>query len=92
MATVLVPAPFRGPTQGQERIVTRGTTVGACLDEAESRHPGFLALVLDAATGRIHGFVKLFLNGELLGRDATALATAVSDRDEIEVLAAIGGG
>jgi len=36
--------------------------------------------------------VKLFLNGEPLGRGPEALDTAVSKDDEIEVLAAIAGG
>ena len=92
MPTVLIPAPYRGPTQGKDRIPTRGATIGACLDEVEAGNPGFVALVLDPATGGVHRFVKLFLNRELLGRDASVLAQPVGAGDEIEILAAIGGG
>lgn len=92
MPTVLVPAPYRGPTSGLDRVVTDGKTIGACLAEVEARHPGFGPLVIDAETGTVHRFVKLFLNGELLGRDAATLARPVGDADEIEVLSAIAGG
>jgi hypothetical protein len=63
--------------------------VGECLDAVEARHPGFRAMVVDDA-GRVHRFVKLFRNGDLLRSDA--LAEKVAADDEIEVLAAIAGG
>ncbi len=92
MAIVLVPAPYRGPTGGRERVETRGATIGACLEEVEALHPGFGPLVIDGATGHVHRFVKLFLNGELLGRTPADLARPVGAGDEIEVLSAIAGG
>ena len=46
-------------------------------------------MVVDDA-GRVHRFVKLFRNGDLLRGDA--LAEKVAADDEIEVLAAIAGG
>lgn len=92
MPTLVVPAPFRGPTGGRERIETTGTTIGACLAEVEARFPGLHPLVVDAQTGGIQRFVKLFLNRELLGREPAVLAMAVAQGDEVEILAAIGGG
>ncbi len=92
MAIVLVPAPYRGPTRGLARIEATGATIGACFDEIEVGHPGLRDLVVDARSGGVHRFVKLVLNGKLLGRDAAVLATPVVASDEIEVLAAIGGG
>jgi molybdopterin converting factor small subunit len=92
MPSVLVPAPYRGPTGGRERIESSGATIGACFDEIESQFPGFRALVVDGPSGGIHRFVKLFLNGDVLGRGAEVLATPVQSSDEIEILAAIGGG
>lgn len=92
MPVVLVPAPYRGPTGGLDRIETRGATIGACLDEVEARHPGLRALVIDAATGQVHRFVKLFLNGELLGREPAVLERPIHSKDEIEILSAIAGG
>ena len=89
MAVVLIPPPYRGPTQGRDRVPVEGATVGACLEAVEARHPGFRAMVVDG-TGSVHRFVKLFRNGVLLRGDA--LAEKVGADDEIEVLAAIAGG
>ncbi len=92
MAIVVVPAPYRGPTRGLDRIESPGATIGACFDQLEEPYPGLRDLVVDGATGGVHRFVKLVLNGQLLGRDAAVLATPVGTSDEIEILAAIGGG
>jgi hypothetical protein len=92
MATVLIPAPYRGPTGGRDRIEATGGTIRACLEDLEARHAGFLPLVVDPATGGIHRFVKLVLNGKLLARDASVLTRPVGAQDELEILAAIGGG
>ena len=92
MPIVLIPTAYRGPTQGESRVEVSAPTILACFDEIEARHPGFRDLVVDARSGGVHRFVKLFLNGELLGRDAEVLKKPVSENDEIEVLAAIAGG
>lgn len=92
MPVVLVPTAYRGPTHGESRIEVSGSTLIACFEEIEARHPGFRELVVDPQSGGLHRFVKLFLNGEELGRGSEVLETPVSGRDEIEVLAAIAGG
>ena len=66
--------------------------VVACFDLVEEKFPGLRELVIDPATGEIHKFVKVTLNGELLERDTGTLAQSVSATDEIEVIAAIAGG
>ncbi|MBW2371377.1 MAG: MoaD/ThiS family protein [Deltaproteobacteria bacterium] len=87
MPKVNISPPLRGPTQGEAVIEVVGDSVGACLDAVEERHPGFKALVL-GADGAPHGFLKIFLNGEPI----TSLDDTVTESDEIEVLAAVGGG
>lgn len=89
MPTVLVPTAYRGPTRGEAEIPVDGETVRACLEAVEAKYPGFLAQVLDAS-GHAHRFVKLFVNGEQIERDA--VDTPVSPDDQVEVLAAIAGG
>jgi sulfur carrier protein ThiS len=89
MPIVHVPPPYRGPTQGRAEIEAAGATVLECLDAVEALHPGFRELVIDP-NGGVHRFVRLFVNGEQL--DADALSAAVKDSDQLEVLAAIGGG
>ena len=89
MPVVLVPTAYRGPTQGEAEILVEGTTVLACLEAVEVKFPGFLSQVLDAQ-GAVHGFVKLFVNGEQL--DSAALSMGLASDDRLEVLAAIAGG
>jgi molybdopterin converting factor small subunit len=92
MAVVLIPVIFRGPTHGEAKIDLSVDTIGACFDAVEEKFPGLRELVIDPETGGIHRFVKVTLNGALLGRDPTILDTAVGELDEIEVIAAIAGG
>jgi hypothetical protein len=89
MPLVRVPAPYRGPTRGEAEIPAAGATVRECLDDVETRYPGFRAQILDD-DGRTHRFVRLFLNGQQLG--PAALDARVGPEDALDVLAAIAGG
>jgi molybdopterin synthase sulfur carrier subunit len=89
MPQVVVPPPYRGPTLGQERIDVAGATVGECLEAVGKHFAGFHELIFDGA-GRVHKFVKLFINGDEIER--TALDQPVGAADEVEILAAIAGG
>lgn len=89
MPKVVIPPPYRGPTGGVDSLEVEGSSVGACLESVEHAHPGFLAQVCDAE-GRVHGFVRVFRNGEPL--EGEVLEAPVSEGDEIEILAAIAGG
>jgi sulfur carrier protein ThiS len=92
MANVIIPIVFHGPTRGESSAVVSGDTIAACFDLIEEKFPGLRELVIDPATGSVHKFVKVTLNGELLARDPATLAQAVTETDEIEVIAAIAGG
>ena len=89
MPQVVIPPPYRGPTLGQERIEVAGATVGECLEAVGKRFAGFHELIFDGA-GRVHKFVKLFVNGDEIER--SALDTPVDRGDRVEILAAIAGG
>ena len=89
MPVVLIPSAYRAPTQGKDQVEASGSTIRACLESVEAKHPGFLELVIDAR-GNQHPFVKLFVNAVQI--PANALDTAVRREDRIEVLAAIAGG
>jgi len=89
MPKVLIPPPYRGPTQGEAELVVESPTVRGCIEAVERKFPGFLPQVLDARGG-LHRFVKLFVNGEPIG--AQQLDQAVGTSDEIEIVAAIAGG
>jgi molybdopterin converting factor small subunit len=87
MAKVNVSPPLRGPTGGEAVVEVSGATVRACLEAVEARHPGFRALVL-GPDGAVHNFLKVFLNGE----QVESLDAPAAEGDEIEVMAAVGGG
>ncbi|MEZ7978622.1 MAG: MoaD/ThiS family protein [Myxococcota bacterium] len=92
MAKVIIPIIFQAPTRGESSADVDGETIRACFDLVEEKFAGLRELVIDPATGEIHKFVKVTLNGELLDRDPATLAQAVTASDEIEVIAAIAGG
>ncbi len=89
MPVIEVPRRYRVPTGGQATIAIDGDTVRICLENAEAKYPGFGELVLDA-DGELRRFVRLFVNGEALARDA--LDSPVGSADTISVLAAAAGG
>lgn len=91
MPIIQIPTIYRGHTRREASVQVSGATIAACLDEADAIFPGFRALVVDGA-GAVHKFNKLFVNGELLGREPAVLETPVAESDEIEVMAAIAGG
>ncbi|HEX2486381.1 MAG TPA: MoaD/ThiS family protein [Myxococcota bacterium] len=89
MPTVIIPPPYQGPTQGVGRVDVAGETLRDCLDALEKSYPGFRAQVVDA-DGRVHRFVKLFVNRALV--PAGDLGARLADDDELEIVAAIAGG
>lgn len=89
MPQVEVPSRYRVPTKGQGRIDVEGRTVRECIEAVEAQYPGFLELVFDA-TGDLNRFVRLFVNGDEVARDAPD--APVGDGDRVQILAAIAGG
>ena len=89
MPKVLIPPPYRGPTQGEAELVIESSSVRGCLEAVEQKFPGFLPQVFDA-NGGLHRFVKLFVNGEPIG--AKQLDQTIGAGDELEIVAAIAGG
>ena len=89
MPQVEVPSRYRVPTRGEGRIAVSGLTVRACIEEVEAAYPGFQELIIDSK-GELQRFVKLFLNGEQMSRDA--LDAPVAGEDTIAVVAAAAGG
>jgi molybdopterin synthase sulfur carrier subunit len=87
---VIVPAAYQGPTAGHGEIQVAGRSVGECIEAVARAHPGFREQIFDAQ-GRVHRFVKLFVNGAELPRE-TAVEAPVCERDRVEILAAIAGG
>ena len=89
MPIVKIPAPYRGPTGGADRLEVEGATVQECIQAVADRFPGFGEQVWDAQCN-VHRFVKLYVNGDEIDRQS--IDTAVTPSDEVEVLAAVAGG
>ena len=89
MPRIVVPPPYRGPTQGQAELDAEGTTVRECLEHLGERFPGFAQQIFDGE-GRVHRFVNLFVNGDEIDRGE--IDVAVGEGDRVEILAAIAGG
>jgi molybdopterin converting factor small subunit len=86
---VEVPSRYRVPTKGQRLIDVEGGTVRECIEAVEAQYPGFLELVFDER-GDLNRFVRLFVNGEEVARDAPD--APVEDGDRVQILAAVAGG
>ena len=89
MPKVEVPPRYRGPTGGLGLIEVDADSVRSCIDAVEAEHPGFRELILDGE-GNVRRFVRLFVNGEALDRDA--VDAPVADADHVQFLAAAAGG
>ncbi len=89
MAIVEVPSRYRVPTRGEARIEVEEDTIRKCIEALENRFPGFGELILDAS-GHQRRFVRLFLNGDVLERDA--LDRCVGSQDTITIVAGAAGG
>jgi len=87
---VRIPTPLRKFTGGAESVSASGTTVGAIVQDLESRHAGLKERICDEA-GKVRRFVNLYINGEDI-RFLSSLDTAVKDGDEISIVPAIAGG
>jgi molybdopterin converting factor small subunit len=86
---VEVPPRYRGTTGGLGLIEVDADSVRSCIEAVEIQHPGFRELILDSE-GNVRRFVRLFVNGEALDRDA--VDAPVADADHVQVLAAVAGG
>jgi molybdopterin synthase sulfur carrier subunit len=89
MPTVEVPPRYRGPTSGLALIEVEANTVRRCIEAVESEYPGFRELILDGA-GKLRRYVRIFVNGAAVERDA--VDTPVADGDQLQILASAAGG
>ena len=84
-----MPPPYQGPTQGEGEIPVDAESVRAALEAVEAKYPGFLTQIFDGA-GKLHRFVKLFVNEEPVAVEA--LDDPIQPGDTVAIVAAIGGG
>jgi molybdopterin synthase sulfur carrier subunit len=87
--TVRVPTPLRR-IAGAAMVQGDGGTVGALIDDLETKYPGFRDRLCDD-DGTLKRFINLYVNGEDI-RYASGLETSLKDGDEVSIIPAVSGG
>lgn len=88
--TVVIPAPLRKFTNGEQRVSVEGGTIAELIDALDRQYPGIRERVCDP-DGEIRRFVNVFVNGEN-ARQIDGAATAVKAGDEVGIIPAMAGG
>ena len=87
---VRIPTILRTHTGGAKTVEGSGETLGALVDDLDSRHPGLKGrLVTDE--GKLHRFVNVYVNDEDV-RFTGSLDTKLQDGDAVTILPAVAGG
>jgi MoaD family protein len=87
---VRIPTILRSYTGSAKTVEGKGDSLGALLDDLDSRHPGLRARLV-TEDGALHRFVNIYVNDEDV-RFTGALDTALADGDSVTVLPAVAGG
>ncbi|MDF0531005.1 MoaD/ThiS family protein [Tsukamurella sp. 8F] len=87
--TVSIPTILRPYTGGEKRVPADGATLGAVIDDLESRHAGLKERLI--ADGKLHRFVNVYVDDEDV-RFSGGLDTAVADGGSVTILPAVAGG
>ncbi|HJU98319.1 MAG TPA: ubiquitin-like small modifier protein 1 [Jiangellaceae bacterium] len=86
---VRIPTILRQYTGGAKVVAGEGETLGAVIDDLDSRHPGLRDRLVE--NGGVRRFVNVYLNDEDV-RFLDGLTTPVTDGDSVTVLPAVAGG
>jgi molybdopterin converting factor small subunit len=88
---VLIPGPLRSFTAGAGEVEVDADSVGGLIQALESRHPGLGERLLDPSSGRLRGYVRVFVNErDVRGRQEAA--TPLAAGDTVAIVPAIAGG
>lgn len=86
---VRIPAALRPLTGGADEVKAAGGTVGAVIDDLETRHPGLKDRLVDAKG--IRRFINIYV-GEEDVRFTGGLGTELKAGDQVSIIPAIAGG
>jgi MoaD family protein len=88
--TVMVPGSLKDWFGGSEQALCEGKTIGECIDDLDSKFPGFRRRVIDEK-GEISSSIMIFLDGQNI-RSLNGLASPVQDGDEVSIIPFAAGG
>lgn len=86
---VRIPAALRTLTGGSDEVKAAGGTVGAIIDDLDTRHPGMKDRLVDAKG--IRRFINIYV-GEEDVRFTGGLGTELKAGDQVSIIPAIAGG
>ena len=86
---VRIPTIMRTYTGGEKAVSGEGATLGALIEDLETRHSGLSERLLE--DGALRRFVNVYVNDEDV-RFLGGLEAPLSDGDEVVVLPAVAGG
>jgi molybdopterin synthase sulfur carrier subunit len=87
---VRIPTPLRKLTNNEELVEVNAATIGAAIQELQTRFPGIAERLVDDK-GEVRRFVNVYVNEEDI-RFLQNNATPLKDGDEISIIPAIAGG
>jgi sulfur-carrier protein len=87
--TVRIPTQLRSLTGNADEVSATGATVGAIIDDLETRHPGIKDRLVDEKG--VRRFVNIYLGDEDI-RFLDGLKTEVKSNDQLSLVPAIAGG
>jgi molybdopterin synthase sulfur carrier subunit len=87
---VRIPTPLRKLTNNEELVEVNAVTIGAAIQELQTRFPGIAERLVDEK-GEVRRFVNVYVNEEDI-RFLQNQNTALKDGDEISIIPAIAGG
>ena len=86
---VRIPAALRTLTAGADEVKASGGTVGAVIDDLDTRHPGLKDRLVDEKG--VRRFINIYV-GEEDVRFTGGLATELKAGDQVSIIPAIAGG
>lgn len=87
---VRIPTIFRKFTDGQAVVPAEPGSIGAVIDQLDTRFPGLKDQLL-TEEGDLHRFVNIYVNDED-ARYLDKLSTQVADGDTVSLLPSVAGG
>jgi molybdopterin synthase sulfur carrier subunit len=87
---VRIPTPLRKLTNNEEMVEVNAATIGAAIQELQTRFPGIAERLVDDK-GEVRRFVNVYVNEEDI-RFLQNRETPLKDGDEISIIPAIAGG
>jgi sulfur-carrier protein len=87
---VRIPTPLRKLTHDEELVQVSAGSVGAAIEELQTRYPGIKERLVDES-GEVRRFVNVYVNEEDI-RFLQNKDTQIKDGDEISIIPAIAGG